>query len=135
MSEGTDERMQKAAVEYRVGQRQNSQETVLASRVSPTMRPSQENNFSLKLFQGLIFCTWSLSPASCTVRNTEVVGESAQGVEPARIQNIPLDSRQTQHPFCVHLLHFLPGSKMVNILTHIFTTTQLRLLPYFPKQG
>lgn len=39
MSEGTDERMQKAAVEYRVGQSQNSQETVLASRVSPVMRP------------------------------------------------------------------------------------------------
>lgn len=39
MSEGTDERMQKAAVEYRVGQSQNSQETVPASRVSPVMRP------------------------------------------------------------------------------------------------
>lgn len=39
MSEGPDERMQKAAVEYRVGQSQNSQETVPASHLSPVMRP------------------------------------------------------------------------------------------------
>lgn len=122
--------MQKAAVEYRVGQSQNSQETGPASHVSPVMRP-----WACEIIPRPHLLHVVTLPASCTVRSTQVVGESAQGVEPARIQNIPLDSRQTQHPFWVHLLHLLPGPKIVNIVTHISTTTQLLLLPYFPKQG
>lgn len=85
------ESMQKAAVEYAVGR--EGQETTLASRVSPGMRPlAMESCQSL----GFPICSMEpLLPASRTVRS-QMAGVWSQGVGPARTQNVPLISSQTQ---------------------------------------
>lgn len=83
---------------YAVGQSRESQETTLASCVSPGMAP-----LAMKSCQspGFPVCGMgSLLPASRTVRSQEMAGEWSQGVEPARTQNFPLISSQTpQCPF------------------------------------
>lgn len=137
MSKRTSESMQKAAVEYAVGQSQESQETALASRVSPGMRP-----LAMKSFQspGFLSCSMgSLPPASRTMRSQGMAGESGLKVRSQLEPTTSLSSQpdSSRCPFWSHLLHLLPGScsKSFHVFPCTFRVTPFPSLPRFPEGG